>query len=93
MVIRQHPRHVALYSCNVLLVQPPHARRRTQPCVHHPTRKRRHLSLLHAELVERHRVGPVLIGGREPQRSPACAQAQFLIFTELSTIKQDSLSL
>jgi hypothetical protein len=40
-----------------------HTRRRTQPRVH-PTRKRRHLLLLHAKGVERHRVGPVLIGAR-----------------------------
>ncbi len=34
--------------------------------------------LLHTEVVERRRVGPVLVGGRsrEPQRSPARAQAK-----------------
>ena len=45
-------------------------RRRTKPRVH-PARKRRHLLLQHAQVVERHRVGPVGGRCREPQRSPA----------------------
>ena len=61
-----------------LLVQPRHARRRTKPRVH-PARKRRHLLLLHAQVVERHRVGPAGGRCREPQRSPACAEAQTLL--------------
>ena len=47
-----------------------YARRRTQPRVH-PARERRHLLLLHAEVVERHRVDPVTGRCREPDRARA----------------------
>jgi hypothetical protein len=49
-----------------LLVEPRHARRRTQPSVHQ-ARKRRHLLLLHPGKVERLRVGPVGCRCRQPR--------------------------